>query len=123
MPDDTPTGIPNPDMPGDWLVPPWPTSATFSDVVRHFVSYHQLRNTNTAHLVAYFEGFQAALEAARADEWTDAMHLRWCATMRDCVTRCARLHREQRMAEIQRANDRISKLPTHQIPTFQEKAS
>jgi hypothetical protein len=123
MPDDTPTGIPYPDMPGDWLVPPWPTSATFSDVVRHFASHHQLRNTNTTHLVAYFEGFQAALEAAPADEWTDALHLRWCATMRDCVTRCASLHREQRIEEIRRAKSMIARVPARRIPTFEEKAS
>jgi predicted anti-sigma-YlaC factor YlaD len=58
----------------------------------------------TAHLAAYFEGFQAVLETALADEPTDAMHLRWCTEMRDCVSRCATLYREERVAEIQKAN-------------------
>ena len=98
MPDDTPTGIPNPDEPGDWLVPPWPTEATFLDVVGHFLAHHSLRITNTAHLATYFEGYQAALEAALADDLTDASHLRWCGDMRDCVSRCARLYRNQLMA-------------------------
>jgi hypothetical protein len=123
MPDDTPTGVPIPDKPGHWLVPPWPTEATFSDIVGHFVSHHQLRNANTAHLVAYFEGFQAALEAAPVDEWTGPSHLRWCADMRDAVSRCASVYREQRIAEIRRAKSIIARVPTRRIPKFEVKAS
>lgn len=123
MPDDTPTGVPNPDDPGDWLVPPWPSDATFSEVVGHFMAHHMLRSTNTTHLVTYFEGYQAALETAPADEWTDASHLRWYATMHDCVSECVRVYREQRAEEIRRAESMIARVPTRRIPTFPVKAS
>lgn len=32
-----PTGIPNPDKPGQWLVPPLPAEASLCDVVGHFL--------------------------------------------------------------------------------------
>jgi hypothetical protein len=94
MPDDPATGIPNPDKPGHWLVPPWPNNSTFSDVVRHFLQFHPWSTTDRARLIAYFDGYEAALNASPADLPAGALHARWCADMHDCVTRCAQLHRE-----------------------------
>jgi hypothetical protein len=34
------TGIPHPDKPGHWLVPPWQDTASFTEVVAHFVLRH-----------------------------------------------------------------------------------
>lgn len=121
MSDDPTTGIPYPDKPGHWLVPPWATNASFSDLVRHFLSRHPWGNTNTVHLLAYFEGYEAALDAAPTDELTYAGHQRWYDDMRDCVSRCATIYREMHAAEIQRAKGTVSTLPTavretHRVP-------
>ena len=101
MPSHTTTGIRYPDKPRYWLVPPWPADASFSDVVRHFLNHHLLwRKPNTAYLLAYFEGYEAALEAAPPDEPANAFHRRWCADMRTSVARCARLYREELTAKL-----------------------
>ena len=128
MSNDLTTGIANPDKPGHWLVPPWPTDATFSDVVRHFLRYTLWRNKNTAHLLAYFEGYQAALHSAPTDELPYAFYRHWCADMRDCVSRCVRIYRERRAAEIQPVKRTVSTLPTtirgtRHLPALQERAS
>lgn len=94
MTDEPTTGISNPDRPDHWLVPPWPDDAAFSDVIRHFLRFHPWRAASSAHLVAYFEGYAAALDAAPADEVVSEFHRRWCADMRDCVERCARGYRD-----------------------------
>jgi hypothetical protein len=95
MPDDTTTGIRNPDKPGHWLVPPWPADASFNDVVRHFLRFHPWGNTKTAHLLAYFEGYEAALDAASIDQLASEHHQRWCADVVACIRRCARLYRDK----------------------------
>lgn len=123
MSDDTTTGISNPDKPGHWLIPPWPTGASFSGVVRHFLRFHPWGNTSTAHLLAYFEGYEAALDAAPTDELTHAFYRRWCADMHACIARCARLYREKRKAE---ANGNIPMLRTaaqasYRVPALQER--
>jgi hypothetical protein len=112
MSKDRTTGIANPDKPGHWLVPPWPTKASFSDVVRHFMRFFLWRSTNTAHLLAYFEGYQAALETAPTDELTYESDQRWCADLRDCIARCVRQFQEMRTAEMQQAKSTVSTLPT-----------
>lgn len=120
MSDDPTTGIPHPDKPGQWLVPPWPTNASFCDVVRHFLRHHLWRDTNTAHLLAFFEGYQAALDGAPIDELRYAGHWRWFEDMRDCVDRCASFYREQHTAEIQQARGNVSVLPTTARSTNRE---
>lgn len=79
------TGIPHPDLPGNWLVSPWPRDASFTDVVRHFLRSEPWDRTNSAHLSAYYLGYRAALAAVPGDEPLDA----WSLSMRDCVDRCA----------------------------------
>jgi hypothetical protein len=93
-------------------VPPWATNASFSDVVRHFLQFHPWDNTNTARLLAYFEGYQAALEAAPTDKPTYTFQERWYTDMRDCIARCVTLYREKRTTEIQRAKGTASTLQT-----------
>jgi hypothetical protein len=96
MPDDTTTGIPDPDRPGRWLVPPWPARASFSDIVGHFMRHDpQWRNPSTAQLLAYFETYDSTLENAPADKSVSSFQLRWQEDMRDCVARCLRLQREK----------------------------
>jgi hypothetical protein len=128
MSDGPTTGIANPDRPGHWLVPPWPTGASFSDVVRHFLRFTLWRTTSTAHLLAYFEGYQAALESAPADELTYAFYRRWRADLCDCIARCVRIYRDERAAELPPTKRTISTLPaaaraTHYLPAQQERAS
>lgn len=125
MTNDTTTGIPNPDKPGRWLVPPWPAGASFSAVVRHFHRFDPGGKASTAHLLAYFEGYEAALDGAPADKQASEFHQRWCADMRACVARCARLYRERDAAE---ASGNVSALRTpaqasHRVPAPQEMAS
>lgn len=94
--------------PGWWLVPPWQADASFSEVVRHFLSRNPWGMTNTALLLVYFEGYQAALEAAPADRPTCALYERWCTDMRECVARCVTLCREKRAGEIRQPKDNVS---------------
>lgn len=104
------TGIANPDKPGHWLVPPWPTKASFSDVVRHFLRFYLWRDTNTAHLLAYFEGYQAALEAAPTDKLTNPSDRRWHEDLLDCIGRCVRQFQEERAA-VSGAREAESRFP------------
>ncbi len=99
MPDDTTTGIAHPDEPDRWLVPPWPAAASFSEVVRHFLRFHPWGTTNTTHLLTYFEGYEAALNAVPPDKIAHEFHQRWCDDMSSCIRRCAHLYREKRAAE------------------------
>jgi hypothetical protein len=108
MSEDHTIGIANPDKPGRWLVPPWRTGASFSHVVRHFLRFHPWYNPNTAHLLAYFEGYQAALESAPVSELTNTFQHRWCADMLECVARCVTLYREKCAAEIHQAKANVS---------------
>jgi hypothetical protein len=104
------TGVPNPDKPGQWLVPPWATNTSFSDVVRHFLRFNPWGDTSTAHLLAYFQGYQAALDAAPTDTPASSLHWRWCQDMRDCVGRCTTLYQKEHAAEIQQAKVNVSTL-------------
>jgi hypothetical protein len=120
----TTTGIPNPDKPGHWLVPPWPNDASVNDVVRHFLRFHPWDNTNTAHLVAYFEGYAAALDTTPLGKPADTLHQHWCVDMRDCVRQCARLYREKLVAETNgnAAASRTAAQADHRVALY-EKAS
>ncbi len=103
MPDEPTTGVPDPDRPGHWLVPPWAESAPFPSVVRHFLRFHPWRTTNTAHLAAYFAGYRAALDKAPASERICAAYDRWAAGVRDYVDRRARRYQQlapQRLGDL-----------------------
>src|SRR5436189_5168 len=63
MTGESPTGIPNPDRPGHWLVPPWPHDAGFSDIVAHFLRFTPCDDLSPAGLLTYFEGYQSVLES------------------------------------------------------------
>lgn len=102
MSDNLTTGIPHPDGPGYWLVPPWATDATFGDVVRHFLRFRVWDDTNTAHLLAYYEGYDAAIDAATTDESRCPGRERWRQDLRDSVNRCAISYREKFEVEIGR---------------------
>lgn len=54
----------------------------------HFLRFHPWGDPSAAPLLAYFEGYQAALEAAPPEELTCAARLRWREDLRDCVDRC-----------------------------------
>ena len=81
-------GISDPGKPDLWLVPPWPVDAGFGEVVRHFMRFHLWGDHDTAHWLAFYEGYAAGLDAAPTHDLTDALALRWADDMRDCVDRC-----------------------------------
>jgi hypothetical protein len=96
-------GIPSPDKPGYWIVPPWRPGASLCDVVRHFLRFHPWSDTNTAGQLAYYKGYQAAIEAASTYELTSPCDWRWYDDLRDCVGRCVAIFEEKRTVEIQAA--------------------
>jgi hypothetical protein len=99
MPEGRTTGVPDPDKPGNWLVPPWPPGATFSELVSHFTRFYPWSNTKTTHLLAYYDGYQAALDIA-AQLPACSLRQRWYANMHECISRCAQIHRERYSEEI-----------------------
>lgn len=82
------TGVPHPDKPGLWLVPPWPADATVHDVVRHFSDFPVWDEQNSAVMRAYYEGYVAAFAAAPTHELVHPMAWRWYEEMRTCLDRC-----------------------------------
>lgn len=93
MTHDTTTGIPNPDRRGLYLVPPWSVVAGFAEVVSHFERFHPWDEAGPAVLLTYYEAYQAALDAVPPDDAT-LVDRQWRADMRECISRCARLHQE-----------------------------
>ncbi len=102
MCDELITGVSNPGRPDHWLVPPWAPATTFSEVVRHFLRFNPWRNADAAQLLAYYEGYEAALDAAPVDEGTYPLYERWRTEVRCAVGRCADLYREKCAGEIRR---------------------
>ena len=92
--DERTTGVPSPDRPGVWLVPPWRADASFCEVVRHFLRSQPGDNASTQHLLAYYRRYQTALEAAPTHDLTFPDERRWVEEMRACVGRCATLYRD-----------------------------
>ncbi|QIZ38305.1 hypothetical protein [Saccharopolyspora sp. ASAGF58] len=73
-------GIPDPDDPGRWLVRPWPTNASFCNVVRHFLNVYVWRlvqDTDVRRQLDYFSAYRAALENASTHELTCAADWQW----------------------------------------------
>ncbi|HEX5405526.1 MAG TPA: hypothetical protein VFX16_24895 [Pseudonocardiaceae bacterium] len=96
-------GIPDPDQPGLWLVCPWPTTASFREVVRHFVRayFWQLEgDTSAARQLAYFKGYQAALAAASTHELTYAASWRWHDELMRWIDICIAQFSSKRGAEL-----------------------
>jgi hypothetical protein len=98
------TGIPNPDTPGRWLVSPWGAEASFHDVVRHFLRSFPWYGASTTHYLAYYRGYQTAIEAAPTHELTHPHDWQWYEDLRDCVGRCVDIYQEKQAEEIQQAN-------------------
>ena len=92
MADEMTMGIPYPDNHEDFLVPPWPTNASFCGVVRHFLRSHPWGVTNTTHLLAFYEGYLRALDAAPRERATNPVHREWYVAMRESIARCVRLY-------------------------------
>jgi hypothetical protein len=82
------TGIPHPDRPDRWLVPPWPAIATAHEVVRHF-SRFQPRGTSSARaLLAFYQGYAKALTVAQIDDLRTQAAQHWFADFRRCIDDC-----------------------------------
>jgi hypothetical protein len=88
-------GIPNPKIPGHWLVPPWPVTSGFGEVVRHFMRFHLWGHRDTSDWLAFYEGYAAGLDAAPTDDLTHELALKWADDMRDCVARCVTAFRKK----------------------------
>lgn len=100
MPNNPTTGVRDPGKPSRWLVPPWQANASVWDIVDHFVRHDpQWDNPSTAALLAYFEAYDRALDAAPLDESASESQRRWHQDMRGCVTQCLLLYREKNSAE------------------------
>lgn len=77
--------------PQDWLVRPWPVSASFHDIAQHF-TFADFRSRGTDNTEednrAFYEAYEKALHAAPAPALTDAWSKRWYNEYLDCVMRC-----------------------------------
>lgn len=96
------SGVRDPDDPGRWLVCPWPTTASFCDVVHHFLIAYVNRlhaDSSAARQLAYFRSYEAALRSAPTHELTYAVDWQWRDELLACVARCVALHQEKPSAE------------------------
>lgn len=94
MADEMTKGIPDPDNPENFLVPPWPADTKFCGVVRHFLRYHVWGSENTAHLLAYYKGYQSALNAAPRER-PHPVQQGWYEAMLECIDACVKLYSEK----------------------------
>lgn len=93
------SGIPNTSRPGHWIVPPWRAGASVCGVVRHFLRFYPRHDTGIANQLAYYEGYQAAMEAAPTYELTYPCDWHWYEDLRACVAHCVAIHQGQRAPE------------------------
>jgi hypothetical protein len=93
------TGVPNPDKPDHWLVPPWPATLGIRKVVGHFADFSMYHSDNPVHLYAYYRGYDAALEAAPTDELTRNIDWQWYEEMRGCISRL-HAHYQNKLAAV-----------------------
>jgi hypothetical protein len=94
------TGVPNPDKPGWWIVPPWEAGASFCDVASHFSRFDPWwGGASSGHRLAYYTAYLAALEAAPTSELMHAMSLEWRDELLDCIARCVANHRTGALTE------------------------
>jgi hypothetical protein len=90
----TTTGI---DAPDRSPVGPWPADAGFCAVVRHFLTscWPLFGDDDPARQLAYYEGYQAALLAAPADDLRGPGASEWRDELLASVARCVTTYREQ----------------------------
>jgi len=100
------TGIPNPDMPGRWIVPPWSVSASVCEVVSHFLRFVPSDDASAAQKLAYYKGYLAVIEAVPTQELTHHYIRRWYEDLRECIGRCVTRYQDKYAADIQRAHRR-----------------
>jgi hypothetical protein len=96
------TGIRNPDQPDRWLVRPWPVGAHLCDVVRHFLNAYVwgLRSeTDSAHHLAYYKGYLAAIEAAPQDGMMPVTGWDWYEDLCVSIGRCVSVQQQKHAAE------------------------
>jgi hypothetical protein len=90
------TGIRRSGQPANWLVPPWPTEATITDVTLHFTRFDPMGSSTTnSDLLAYYEGFLAAIESAPKPELRDQLALTWYENLRSSTVRCVEIFRSR----------------------------
>ncbi|HEY3610418.1 MAG TPA: hypothetical protein VGL06_23155 [Pseudonocardiaceae bacterium] len=95
------TGVRDPEDPDRWLVAPWPADATFGAVLHHFRQASVARlpsDGGIARLLAFHEGFRAALAAAPIEEFTDQDQHDWCGHILDCAELSVTLFQNQYLA-------------------------
>jgi hypothetical protein len=98
----TGTGVRDPEDPDRWLVAPWSTDASFDDVFDHFQQVSRTRlptDGSTVRLLAFHEGFSAALAAAPIDECASQAHRDWRDDMQEVADRAVRLFRKLHIAQ------------------------
>jgi hypothetical protein len=83
------TGIPDPDKPGWWLVPPWEAGASFCDVVRHFLRFDPWSGgASSNNQPAYYAGYRTALETAPTYELAHSTSWEWRDELLDWIQKC-----------------------------------
>jgi len=66
-----------------------------SDVVQHFLRFAPKRDASPTDLLAYCEGYQAAIAAASTHELTYPAQWRWFNGLRDSIDRCVTIFQEE----------------------------
>jgi hypothetical protein len=95
-------GITDPLDPALWLVRPWPTDASFCEVVGHFLTTYVWRlqsERSVARQLAYFEAYQSALATASTHELTYAADWRWHDDLVRCIGDCVAVFRRRAAEE------------------------
>jgi len=98
----TGTGVHDPEDPGRWLVAPWPADTSIDDVVQHFdrtSTTHLHAGSSTACLLAFHEGFRAALAAAPTEEFTERAHWDRRGYILNCADLGVSIFRDQYLAQ------------------------
>jgi hypothetical protein len=95
-----PTGVPNPDKPGWWIVPPWEAGASFCDIVRHFLRFDPWRGgASRGHQLTYYTAYLTALKAAPTSELTHATSWEWRDELLSCIAKCVANYRAKSVTE------------------------
>ena len=83
------TGIPHPDNPTGWLVPPWPAEALTHDLVQHFRRFQPAVDASPAIQVAYYTRYAAELAATPSGELADVVSYRAYGELLAAITQAA----------------------------------
>jgi hypothetical protein len=80
-------GVRHVSEPSTWLVPPWSKAAGIHEVVQRFLGRDPMcRGMRDADKLAYYAGYQKALELAAKDELNEDFRRDWFRQLYESVT-------------------------------------